>query len=360
MNDTLFGNISQWSSGVGYNGTESALKHYHVILLPVISSIIIIVGSIGNGLVIYTLGKNGEMTPTNCYVINLAIADLTFIVIVVPFTTVAIILPEWIFGDGMCKIVHYMMYVSIHATCLTLTAMTVDRFHAIVYPVSSMKWRSNKASTIISVSVWAVSLLLSVPFAMFSKESIDEKHKWIYCKENWPTVSIQEGMQMAVICTTYEECNGTTPLSSQSQIRRRKKVTRMVAVVVALFAIFWFPIHFINVYLKFFKNFDTSSQMLYNSKIFAHTLSYANSCVNPFVYAFLNDGFKKAFNKTFPSCWWCPCARPKNYERCTQVTGMVDQAVQAIPDEEHDNENDCELIQLNQVRKHSSQRPSFV
>lgn len=156
-----------------------------------------------------------------------------------------------------------------------------------------------------------------------------------------------------------EECNGTTPLSSQSQIRRRKKVTRMVAVVVALFAIFWFPIHFINVYLRFFKDFDTSSQMLYNSKIFAHTLSYANSCVNPFVYAFLNDGFKKAFNKTFPSCWWCPCARPKNYERCTQVTGMVDQAVQAIPDEEHENENDCELIQLNQVRKHSS-KPSFV
>lgn len=121
MNETVVGNFSQWSSeSSGNNGTEMALKYYHVILLPVISSIIIIVGSIGNGLVIYTLGKNGEMTPTNCYVINLAIADLTFIVIVVPFTTVAIILPEWIFGDGMCKIVHYMMYVSINFISLNL------------------------------------------------------------------------------------------------------------------------------------------------------------------------------------------------------------------------------------------------
>lgn len=35
-------------------------------------------------------------------------------------------------------------------------------------------------------------------------------------------------------------------------------------------------------------------------KCLFHTLSYANSCVNPFVYAFLSDGFRKSFRKTFP------------------------------------------------------------
>ena len=39
---------------------------------------------------------------------------------------------------------------------------------------------------------------------------------------------------------------------------------------------------------------------MYNFKIFGHSLSYENSCVNPFVYSFLSDGFRKAFQKTFP------------------------------------------------------------
>ena len=39
---------------------------------------------------------------------------------------------------------------------------------------------------------------------------------------------------------------------------------------------------------------------MYIIKIISHFLSYANSCVNPFVYAFLSDGFRKAMRKTFP------------------------------------------------------------
>lgn len=82
------------------------------IVLPVVWSLLVLTGTIGNGLVIYTLGKNGEMTATNCYVVNLALADLMFLLVVVPFTTVAYAFHHWIFGESFCKTANFMIYVS--------------------------------------------------------------------------------------------------------------------------------------------------------------------------------------------------------------------------------------------------------
>lgn len=75
----------------------------------------------------------------------------------------------------------------------------------------------------------------------------------------------------------------------------------MIAVVVFLFAAFWLPIHIFQLWYKFDRYFPKNN-ITYYYKIFAHTLSYANSCVNPFVYAFLSDGFRKGVRKAFP--WW--------------------------------------------------------
>ena len=83
------------------------------------------------------------------------------------------------------------------------------------------------------------------------------------------------------------------------QTKKRKRVIKMVAVVVALFATFWLPIHVFRLWYKFDPNFP-KNQITYYYKIAAHTLSYANSVVNPFVYAILGDGFKKALRRAFP------------------------------------------------------------
>lgn len=94
------------------NMTSSAYTPELMFIIPLTWGLLVIIGSIGNGLVIYTLGRNADMTPTNVYVINLALADLTFLIIVIPINTVAFAVEEWIFGDAMCKISSYMIYVS--------------------------------------------------------------------------------------------------------------------------------------------------------------------------------------------------------------------------------------------------------
>ena len=97
------------------------------------------------------------------------------------------------------------------------------------------------------------------------------------------------------------QTNGINTKKAKQQDQRRKRATKLVAIVVILFASFWLPIHVINLWLKLDNDNFPRTPTMYAFKLVAHTLSYANSCVNPIVYAYCSAGFRKAFSKTFPS-----------------------------------------------------------
>jgi allatostatin A receptor len=48
------------------------------------------------------------------------------------------------FGDAMCKTVQYMIVVTCLASVYTLVLMSLDRFLAVVHPISSMSIRTEK------------------------------------------------------------------------------------------------------------------------------------------------------------------------------------------------------------------------
>lgn len=83
----------------------------------------------------------------------------------------------------------------------------------------------------------------------------------------------------------------------ERSIRQKKKTTRMVFLVILAFALCWLPLHAFNLTLLFQEPPVTHFIILMN--VFALCLSYANSCVNPFIYAFTTATFKKHFKKVF-------------------------------------------------------------
>ncbi|XP_071140199.1 galanin receptor type 2-like [Mytilus edulis] len=341
---------------------EQPLPTEVVVLLSFVWSLIIVIGAIGNGLVIYIMLRYGERSVTNVYIVNLAFADLMFILFVVPATLIHIVIPTWILGNIICKFSNYMIYVTLHATCLTLSAMTVDRYHAIVNPIDSMNWRSTKTASAISLAVWAVSLSICCPYLIYTKVTEVGKFDDIDCIPQWPSLEFDKAVTLVVVLTTFvlpltaiiicyacilfhlwsganrknnrlERENSALSVKNdkaERQVRRKRRVTRMVAIVVFLFAICWLPIHILAICIKFDPKFPKTDSMHY-FKLFAHTLSYANSCVNPFVYAFINEGFRKAIIRRSPKLYQlCSCLLRSPIAQETD-TSMVDKAVEAKP-----------------------------
>uniref|UniRef100_A0A182XW95 G-protein coupled receptors family 1 profile domain-containing protein n=1 Tax=Anopheles stephensi TaxID=30069 RepID=A0A182XW95_ANOST len=76
----------------------------------------------------------------------------------------------------------------------------------------------------------------------------------------------------------------------------KKRVTRLVVIVVAAFASLWFPIQVILV-LKSVDVFKADTHFKISLQIVSHVLAYTSSCINPLLYAFLSENFRKAFRK---------------------------------------------------------------
>jgi len=114
------------------------LKYNLNIIVPIIWSLIILMGvvgnttfkyfrflkkilikllifTIGNGIIIYVILKRRlyKKSCTNCYIINVAISDLCFTLICVPVTMTAYVYKEWIFGEFMCQFQNLLMFVSL-------------------------------------------------------------------------------------------------------------------------------------------------------------------------------------------------------------------------------------------------------
>ncbi|KAI8492172.1 receptor [Branchiostoma belcheri] len=422
--------------------------------VPIVFALICVVGLAGNLLVIYVVWKYERMkSVTNYYIVNLAVADVAFLICCVPFSAAGFTTTSWHYGlfmckfvfyfmqcsDFVCKFVFYFMQVTTMATCLTLAALSVDRYVAIVHPVSSLDRRTPTLAMAISAGIWIGSFLLSVPVAIYTELV---KGFWfgpqVYCQEQWPSRQAELGYNIytilisyvipllvsatshtLIVCSLYkknsvqpqhnqhnEEQNNsvqpnhnlhneeqknsvqsqhnlhneeqvgiTSPLTfnlykknsvqphhnlhkeeqnnsvqpnhnlhneeqfsgksrmpdggsvlenwayighidcdennsvqphhnlhnEEQALRKKKKVTRMVAVVVTLFAACWLPNHVINLVKQL--NLVTLGYEMYCVKITALCLSYANSAANPFVYGFMGQNFRKSFKKAFPRCF---------------------------------------------------------
>lgn len=88
-------------------------------------------------------------------------------------------------------------------------------------------------------------------------------------------------------------------LLSERTISIRSKVSKMVVVIVLLFAICWGPIQIFVLFQSFYPNYQPN-YATYKIKTWANCMSYANSSVNPIVYGFMGASFQKSFRKTFP------------------------------------------------------------
>ncbi|CAB4066029.1 ASTA-R [Lepeophtheirus salmonis] len=116
------------------------------IVVPIFFSIVALVGLFGNLLVVMVVTFNKQMrNTTNLLILNLAVADILFIVFCVPFTATGYALPhDWPFGDYWCKIVQFLIYGTAFISIYTLVLMSLDRFLAVVYPIESMTWRTER------------------------------------------------------------------------------------------------------------------------------------------------------------------------------------------------------------------------
>lgn len=140
----------------------------HAILQLVIFTIIFMVGFFGNSIVIYgVLQQGSSKTTSSCFIANLALSDLAVLVLSLPVGLLQE-LASWPFGELACKIFFPFGDVFLTVSIMTLTAIALDRYRAIVTP---FKARFTKAQAKICIMfIWIISyLVVGIPTSIILK-----------------------------------------------------------------------------------------------------------------------------------------------------------------------------------------------
>ncbi|XP_011497767.1 PREDICTED: allatostatin-A receptor-like [Ceratosolen solmsi marchali] len=303
------------------------------VVVPIFFGLIGILGLVGNSLVVIVVAANpGMRSTTNILIINLAIADLLFVLFCIPFTATDFVLPYWPFGNVWCKVVQYLIIVTACASVYTLVLMSLDRYLAVVHPIASMSVRTESHAFTAIWIVWIVILTSSIPALIIHGEygeirALNQSFPCaLHSRDQSGSETETEALEIQTACRILPDANRplfqvtfflasyVVPLTlicglyvcmllrlwkgvrvSAESRRGRKRVTRLVLVVVGVFAICWCPIQVILV-VKSLDMYPLSSGTIM-LQIASHVLAYTNSCVNPILYAFLSDNFRKAFRK---------------------------------------------------------------
>jgi len=99
---------------------------------------IFIVGCVGNLMVVVVVWRCRNMcTPTNCYLVSLAVADVILLMFATLPTLVEIylVIDEYVFGPVGCSVMVFAQYLCVNVSSLSITALTVERYIAICHPL---------------------------------------------------------------------------------------------------------------------------------------------------------------------------------------------------------------------------------
>ncbi|XP_044280250.1 neuropeptides B/W receptor type 1 [Varanus komodoensis] len=283
------------------------------IAVPIIYSVICAVGLTGNSAVIYVILKAPKMkTVTNIFILNLAIADELF-TLVLPINIADYLLLQWPFGEFMCKLIISIDQYNTFSSIYFLTVMSIDRFLVVVATVKSkkMSYRTYRAAKTVSLCVWAFVTIIILPFSIFAKIHTEAgRSQCVFVFPNpesfWWKVSrlytliLGFAIPVSTICILYSIMlyklrRMRLHSSAKALDKAKKKVTIMVLIILGVCLFCWTPYHLSTVVAL--TTDIPQTPLIIGISYFITTLSYANSCLNPFLYAFLDDAFRKSFRK---------------------------------------------------------------
>jgi len=135
------------------------------IVAPIVFAIVFLFGIIGNSLQLLTVVGNRSLrhSPPNVLIACLGAADLALLLVCVPFVSIVYTLPRWPFGRTVCKLSQSVQTLSVAVSVLTLTALSCDRYIAIVHPLTALRSKSLRRTLSVVGLIWIVSVAVAVP-----------------------------------------------------------------------------------------------------------------------------------------------------------------------------------------------------
>ncbi|XP_058028795.1 neuromedin-B receptor [Ahaetulla prasina] len=339
LQGTVAGNESE-AAAPGTSSPQAGAVFAIRCLIPTLYLLIMAMGLLGNFTLLKIFAaRSASRSVPNIFISSLAAGDLLLLLTCVPLDASRFFLEEWLFGEVGCKLLPAIQLTSVGVSVFTLTALSADRYKAIVNPMDIQAPNAVLWTCIKAIGIWIISILLAVPEAVFSEVAHindsdnvsftecmryplkDDLHPKIhsvmillvYLLIPLTIISIYYYHIAKTLIKSAHNLPGEYSEQSKKQMETRKRLAKIVLVFVGLFAVCWLPNHVLYMYRTFnYHKIDPSLGHMVIT-LLARALSFSNSCVNPFALYFLSENFRRHFNSQLCCCRIHRQPRPTSY-----------------------------------------------
>ncbi|KAM3679991.1 C-C chemokine receptor type 8-like [Ammospiza maritima maritima] len=288
-------------------------RRFNSLFLPILYCLVFVFCLLGNSLVLWVLLTRKRLTTmTDICLLNLAASDLLF-VLPLPFQAYYAS-DQWVFGNVMCKIMAGIYYTGFYSSIFFITLMSVDRYIAVVHALHATRIRTATCGIVISLILWLVAGLASVPNIVFSQEL--EVEQALQCVPTYPPgdntwkVASQFAANILGLLIPFSilVCCYTQILRHLQKRKNRDKVKaiKMIFIIVIVFFLFWTPFN-ITLFLDSLQSLHVINDCKASSQIalalqLTETISFIHCCLNPIIYAFAGVTLKGHLKAFLQSC----------------------------------------------------------
>lgn len=298
--------------------------------LPPLYWLVFIVGTVGNSLVVLVYWYcTRAKTVTDMFLLNLAIADLLFLG-TLPFWAVAAA-SQWQFQTFTCKVVNGLFWMNFYSCVLLLTGISVDRYIAVTQAMRAQVWRRKRltCSKAACCAIWVMAAVLCTPEILYSRvkrESGVSACTMVYPREDSTraksavlTLKVILGffLPFGVMAFCYAIIIHTLTQARRSSKHKALKVT---TAVLSAFVLSQFPyscvllLHAVDAYAVFISSCAMSINIDIGLQV-TQTLAFFHSCLNPVLYVFVGERFRRDLVKTLKNLGCISRAQWVSYTR---------------------------------------------
>jgi len=116
------------------------------------------------------------------------------------------------------------------------------------------------------------------------------RHSSVSITDSRATVALRANIAANVAAARSVETTRTSSVVS----RRTSHVTRVLVIVVAVFAVCWLPLH-VHL-LVVYCGLQPARRWYEVYRVLAQCLAYANCCMNPVIYSYVSSDFRRRFS----------------------------------------------------------------
>uniref|UniRef100_A0A3B3DPK4 Adrenoceptor alpha 2C n=1 Tax=Oryzias melastigma TaxID=30732 RepID=A0A3B3DPK4_ORYME len=343
----------------GSGRTPSSQSLLTVFGLAGLVGFLILFTIVGNVLVVIAvLTSRALKPPQNLFLVSLASADILVATLVMPFSLSNELMGYWFFGTVWCDIYLALDVLFCTSSIVHLCAISLDRYWSVTQAVEYNLKRTPQRVKGMIVVVWLISAVISFPpLISMDRSSSETKPECKLNDETWYILYSSIGsffapcvIMILVYIRIYQVAKTRTrtlsekkrdvdsPLengmeqtdpgmggslkttgggsvrdptrenghcqeqesSRKMSAAREKRFTFVLAVVMGVFVVCWFPFFFSYSLYGICRDPCKIPDTLFK---FFFWIGYCNSSLNPVIYTIFNQDFRRAFQKILCKSW---------------------------------------------------------